>query len=161
MPRPRWSPPGCAAPRPRPTGRSPSPPCARRLACRNWNPNRKRNEKSRLLFSGTRAKGADKSKGRLMRAMQTFQRCSRRRVSVLECASPFHFLHASGGREQRASGSPSPPLEGRGGERRPVTVLDAAVRGDIPAGCRTNISGVLVQNDDHPPSPPPPPPPRR
>ncbi len=57
-------------------------------------------------------------------------------------------LHASGRREQRASGSPSPPLEERAGERRPVTILDAAARGDNPAGCRTNISGVLAENDD-------------
>jgi putative protease len=48
----------------------------------------------------------------------------------------------------RASGSPSPPLEERVGERRPVTTLDAAVRGDIPAGCRTNISGGLLENND-------------
>jgi hypothetical protein len=37
-------------------------------------------------------------------------------------------------------------LEERVGERRPITLLDAAVRGDIPAGCRTNISGVLAEN---------------
>jgi len=34
------------------------------------------------------------------------------------------------------------------GERRPVTILAAAVRGDIPAGCRTNLSGGLAENDD-------------
>jgi hypothetical protein len=39
-------------------------------------------------------------------------------------------------------------LEERAGERRPLTILDAAVRGDIPAGCRTSLSGVLVENDD-------------
>jgi len=39
-------------------------------------------------------------------------------------------------------------LEERVGERRPVTIPDAAVRGDIPAGCRANISGVLAENDD-------------
>jgi hypothetical protein len=35
---------------------------------------------------------------------------------------------------------------GRAGERRPI--LDAAVGGDTPAGCRTNISGVPAENDD-------------
>ena len=62
----------------------------------------------------------------------------------------FHcemVLDASGGREQRASGSPSPPLEERAGERRPITLLDAAARGDMPAGCRTNISGGLPKHD--------------
>jgi hypothetical protein len=39
-------------------------------------------------------------------------------------------------------------LEERVGERRPFTILDAAVRGDLPAGCRTNISGVRVEDDD-------------
>jgi hypothetical protein len=39
-------------------------------------------------------------------------------------------------------------LEERAGERRLVIILDAAVRGDIPAACRTNTSGVLVENDD-------------
>jgi|CZKM01.1.fsa_nt_gi epoxyqueuosine reductase QueG len=56
-------------------------------------------------------------------------------------------LHASDGGEQRASCSPSPPLEERIGERRPITLRDAAVRGDIPAGCRTNTSGGLAEND--------------
>jgi phosphoribosylformylglycinamidine synthase len=46
------------------------------------------------------------------------------------------------------AGSPSPPLEERAGERRPVTTLDVAVRGDIPARCRTNIPGGLAENDD-------------
>jgi len=50
-----------------------------------------------------------------------------------ECADPACALPASGRREQRASGSPSHPLEERAGERRPITVLDAAVHGDIPA----------------------------
>src|ERR1019366_10255627 len=55
-------------------------------------------------------------------------------------------LHASGGREQRASSvSPSPPLQERAGERRPI--LDAAVSGDVLAGCRTIISGALAEND--------------
>jgi carbon starvation protein len=40
-------------------------------------------------------------------------------------------MHASGDRAQRASGSPSPPLEERVGERRLVTIHDAAVR--VPA----------------------------
>ena len=34
------------------------------------------------------------------------------------------------------------------GERRPVTILDAAVRGDLPTGCRTNLSGVRAENND-------------
>jgi epoxyqueuosine reductase len=38
-------------------------------------------------------------------------------------------------------------LEERIGERRPITLRDAAVRGDIPAGCRTNTSGGLAEND--------------
>src|ERR1035437_7721171 len=62
------------------------------------------------------------------------------------CANLPSTSHASDGREQRASGSPSPPLEERAGERRPVTLLDAAVRGDVPAGYRTNISGALAEN---------------
>jgi phosphoribosylformylglycinamidine synthase len=45
------------------------------------------------------------------------------------------------------AGSPSPPLEERAGERRPVTTLDAAALGDVPAGARTNVSGVLAQSD--------------
>ena len=64
------------------------------------------------------------------------------------CAWGCCPLHASGGREQRASGSPSPPLEERVGERRPITLLVATVRGDLPAGRRINISGVLAENDD-------------
>jgi hypothetical protein len=39
-------------------------------------------------------------------------------------------------------------LEERAGERRPIIILEAAVRGDLPAGCRTNMSGVLAENDD-------------
>jgi hypothetical protein len=39
-------------------------------------------------------------------------------------------------------------LEERVGERRAATLLEAAVGGDIPAGCRTNTSGVLAENDD-------------
>ena len=63
------------------------------------------------------------------------------------CATPGCILDASGGREQRARGSPSPPLEERVGERRPITIFDAVLHGDIPAGCRTNISGGLAEND--------------
>jgi hypothetical protein len=37
-------------------------------------------------------------------------------------------------------------LEERAGERRPI--LDSAVPGDIPAGCRNHISGVPVEDDD-------------
>src|ERR1035441_6629475 len=61
----------------------------------------------------------------------------------LACAS-----RASGGPEQLVIGSPSPPLEERVGERRSLTILDAAVCGDVPAGCRTHRSGVLAENDD-------------
>ena len=64
-----------------------------------------------------------------------------------ESSHPRSNLQASGSRERRASGSPSPPLEERVGERRPVTLLDAAVRGDLPAGCRTSISGMVAEND--------------
>jgi hypothetical protein len=39
-------------------------------------------------------------------------------------------------------------LEERAGERRPFTILDAVIRGDIPAGCSTNISGVPAETDD-------------
>jgi len=46
--------------------------------------------------------------------------------------------------DQRAGGSPSPPMEERVGERRPTTTLDAAVHGDTPAGDRTKVSGVLA-----------------
>src|ERR1035441_3324137 len=52
----------------------------------------------------------------------------------------------SGGREQWASGSPSPPLEERVGERRPITIRDAPILGDIPAGRCANASGVLAEN---------------
>jgi phosphoribosylformylglycinamidine synthase len=44
------------------------------------------------------------------------------------------------------AGSPSPPLEERAAERSPGTTLDAAALGDIPAGARTNVSGVLAQS---------------
>jgi hypothetical protein len=53
------------------------------------------------------------------------------------CARPRCTLFAPDGREQRASSSPSPPLEERAGERRPFTILEAAIPGDIPMGCRT------------------------
>jgi hypothetical protein len=33
-------------------------------------------------------------------------------------------------------------------ERRPLTLLDAAVRGDIPVGRCTNACGVLAESDD-------------
>jgi hypothetical protein len=39
-------------------------------------------------------------------------------------------------------------LEERVRERRPFTLLDAAVGADIPAGCRASIPGVLAENDD-------------
>jgi len=39
-------------------------------------------------------------------------------------------------------------LEERVGERRFVITLDSAARGKIPAGWRTKISGVRVENDD-------------
>jgi hypothetical protein len=39
-------------------------------------------------------------------------------------------------------------LEERVGERRPFTILDATVRGNLPVGCRINMPGVLVGNDD-------------
>jgi len=45
------------------------------------------------------------------------------------------------------AGSPFPPLEERAGERRPVTTLDAAAPGDIPAGGRNKVSVVLAQSD--------------
>ena len=45
----------------------------------------------------------------------------------METSAPPCSSCASGGRVQRASGSPSPPLEERVGERRPVTIHDAAV----------------------------------
>lgn len=59
-----------------------------------------------------------------------------------------HCTLQASGNEQRASGSPSPPLEERAGERRPITLPDATVRGDLPAGRRTNISGGQAENDD-------------
>jgi glycosyltransferase involved in cell wall biosynthesis len=57
-------------------------------------------------------------------------------------------LPPSGGPEQRVSGSPSPPLEERVGERRPFNILNGAVSGDIPTGCRTNLPAVPAENDD-------------
>jgi len=47
-----------------------------------------------------------------------------------------------------ASDPPSPPLEERVGERRPSTLLDAAARGDIPAGSHSDKSGGLSEQDD-------------
>jgi hypothetical protein len=38
-------------------------------------------------------------------------------------------------------------LEERVGERKPTTILEAAVRADFSAGCRTNRSGGRVEND--------------
>jgi hypothetical protein len=49
---------------------------------------------------------------------------------------------------ERGSSSPSPPLEERVGERRPVIIFESAVRGNFTAGCRTNISGALTESDD-------------
>ena len=80
---------------------------------------------------------------RLLRDVPLAKRTARFRCVVAICT-----LHASGGREPRASGSPSPPLEERAGERRPGTILDAAVGGDIAAGCRTNLSSRLAESDD-------------
>ena len=71
--------------------------------------------------------------------LRRFQHC---------CARGRCSFHASGGREQRARGSPSPPLEEGVGERRPITLLDAAVCGEIPAGRHTHRSGVLADKDD-------------
>src|ERR1035438_1056649 len=56
-------------------------------------------------------------------------------------AAPGSTLPGSGGREQPAGGSPSLPLEERAGERRLVTIFDAAGRGDIPAGWRAAGGG--------------------
>src|SRR5512137_561379 len=61
----------------------------------------------------------------------------------LRCA-----LRASSGREHRASGSPSPPLEERDGERRPFTLFGAEVCADMPADSLTNASGAVAENDD-------------
>jgi len=47
-----------------------------------------------------------------------------------------------------AAGSPSPPLEERAGERRPVSNPDTAFRGDVPAGNDTNPSGGRSANND-------------
>ena len=72
------------------------------------------------------------------------------RAELQRLAAPFDTpvsaFYASVVREPRASGSPSPPLEERVGERRHVTNLDAAVRGDIPRGC-TNLSGVRAEKN--------------
>src|ERR1039458_69821 len=68
-------------------------------------------------------------------------------ASGLERASLLCALHPSCGREQRASGSPSPTLEERVGERKPF-LLEAAARDDIPAGCSGSISGVLAGKGD-------------
>jgi len=38
-------------------------------------------------------------------------------------------------------------LEERAGERRLVTILDTAVRGDMPVGCRTHISCLPDENN--------------
>ena len=46
------------------------------------------------------------------------------------------------------AGPPSPPLEERAGERRPVSALEAAVHGDSPADGPANTSGVLDGNHD-------------
>jgi hypothetical protein len=62
------------------------------------------------------------------------------------CANFPSTLPASDGRERQAGGSTSPPLEERVGERRPVNLIDAAVRGDMPVGYRTNSSGALAEN---------------
>jgi phosphoribosylformylglycinamidine synthase len=43
--------------------------------------------------------------------------------------------------------TPSPPLEERAGERRPVATVDAAAPGDMPAGGRTSVSAVPAQSD--------------
>jgi hypothetical protein len=43
-------------------------------------------------------------------------------------------------------GSPSPPLEERVGERRPI--VDAPALGHIPAGCRPNRFDALDEKDD-------------
>ena len=84
--------------------------------------------------------------------MRTVKCCpgssGRIRVVPRSCARPRCTLQASDGREQRASSSPSPPLEERAGERRPITLVDAVVRGDIPGGCRTDMPGGQAENDD-------------
>ena len=67
-------------------------------------------------------------------------------AALPECARPRYPFQGSG--EPRASGSPSPPLVEWVGERRVVITLDSAARGKIPAGWRTKISGVRVENDD-------------
>ena len=55
-------------------------------------------------------------------------------------------LRATFSRDHGTSGSPSPPLEERAGERRPR--LDTAVAGDFPVGCRPSVSAVLAENND-------------
>jgi hypothetical protein len=39
-------------------------------------------------------------------------------------------------------------LEERDGERRPIAILNAGVRGGLPVGGLINIPGVLAENDD-------------
>ena len=43
--------------------------------------------------------------------------------------------------------TPSPPLEERAGERRPVATVDAAAPSDMPAGGRTSVSALPAQSD--------------
>ena len=59
-------------------------------------------------------------------------------IAVCEDTDFYRYMADPGG-------FPSPPLEERAGERRPI--LDAAAHGDLPEGCCTNRSGVLVEND--------------
>jgi len=61
-------------------------------------------------------------------------------------AARFCTLHASGGREQRPSAPPSPPLEERVGERRPVTLLDAAACAEVLGG-PANASHVPAESN--------------
>jgi organic radical activating enzyme len=74
------------------------------------------------------------------------------RSEVHQLATPFGnpvpASYASDARDPRVSGSPSPLLEERVGERRPVTNLDATVRGDIPTDSHTHLSGVRVEDND-------------
>ena len=83
--------------------------------------------------------------------------CSRFRMArrLTTALATSCTLHTSGGREQRASGSPSPPLEERVGERRPITIRDAAVRGDIPVAAPIYLACWLRTTTSSPwPSPP-------
>ena len=61
--------------------------------------------------------------------------------AIAECELRNSASQASAEREERASGSPSPPLEERAGERRPMTALDPAVPGNATGGCPTTVSG--------------------